>query len=91
MWRRGQLPEPDWPIAGGHVIRVDSRPTLGAKLDYLPPPDFEVKTFADLVLLGMIVTAMPAVDAIPVVVAAPPVVVTYAGVGVPLPRALIAS
>jgi hypothetical protein len=88
-WKKGQTLRPDWPIEEGHVIQVEGRPTVRAKLDYLPPPDFEAKTFADFMVLGMIMTAMPAVNAIPVVVAAPPGIVTYADVPVPLPRGLV--
>jgi 4-hydroxy-tetrahydrodipicolinate reductase len=74
-----------------NVIQVDGRPTVRAKLDYLPPPDFEATTFADFMVLGMIMTAMPAVNAIPVVIAAPPGIVTYADVPVPLPRGWVPS
>jgi hypothetical protein len=88
-WKKGQTLRPDWPIEEGHVIQIDGRPTVRAKLDYLPPPDFEAKTFADFMVLGMIMTAMPAVNAVPVVVAAPPGIVTYADVPVPLPRGLV--
>jgi 2,4-diaminopentanoate dehydrogenase len=59
------------------------------KLDYLPPPDFEATTFADFMVLGMIMTAMPAVNAIPHVVAAPSGVVTYADLPLPLPKGLV--
>ena len=71
-WKKGQTLEPDWPIEEGHVIQVDGRPTVRLKLEYLPPPDFEATTFADFMVLGMIMTAMPAINAIPYVVAAPP-------------------
>jgi len=40
-------------------------------------------------VLGHIMTAMPAVNAIPAVVAAPPGIVTYAEVSLPLPRGLV--
>jgi 2,4-diaminopentanoate dehydrogenase len=90
-WKKGQTLRPDWPIEEGHVIQVDGRPTVRAKLDYLPPPDFEATTFADFMVLGMIMTAMPAVNAIPVVVAARPGIVTYAGLPVPLPRGWVPS
>jgi hypothetical protein len=86
-WRKGQTLEPDWTIREGHVIRVDGRPTVTASLDYLPPPDFEATTFADFMVLGMIMTAMPAVNAIPAVVAAPPGIATYADLPLVLPRA----
>jgi hypothetical protein len=76
-WRKGQALEPDWPIKEGHVITVEGRPTVTATLEYLPPPDFEATTFAEFMVLGMIMTAMPAINAIPHVVAAPPGIVTY--------------
>jgi 4-hydroxy-tetrahydrodipicolinate reductase len=39
-------------------------------------------------ILGHIMTAMPAVNAIPAVVAAPPGIVTYADVVLPVPRGI---
>jgi 2,4-diaminopentanoate dehydrogenase len=88
-WRKGQNLEPSWTIQEGQVIRVDGRPTVTATLEYLPPPDFEATTFADFMVLGMIMTAMPAINAIPYVVAAPPGIVTYTDLPLPLPRGLV--
>jgi hypothetical protein len=88
-WKKGQTLEPDWPIDEGHRIRVDGRPTVMVRLDYLPPPDFEATTFADFMVLGMIMTAMPAINAIPYVVAAPAGIVTYNDLPLPLPRHLV--
>jgi hypothetical protein len=85
-WRKGTTLDPDWPIEGGHVIEIDGRPTVRSTLQFLPPPDFEATSFADFMVLGMIITAMPAVNAIPAVVAAPPGIVTYTDIQVPLPR-----
>ena len=48
-------------------------------------------TFADFMVLGMIMTAMPAINAIPYVVAAPPGIVTYNDLPLPLPRGLVAT
>ena len=64
---------------------------MRVRLEYLPPPDFEATTFADFMVLGMIMTAMPAVNAIPYVVAAPPGIVTYNDLPLPLPRGLVSS
>jgi len=86
-WKKGQTLDPDWPIEEGHVVIVEGRPTVRLKLEYLPPPDFQATTFADFMVLGMIMTAMPAVNAIPYVVAAPPGIVTYTDLPLPLPRA----
>jgi 2,4-diaminopentanoate dehydrogenase len=88
-WKKGQTLDPAWAIEEGHVIQVDGRPTVRCKLEYLPPPDFEATTFAEFMVLGMIMTAMPAVNAIPLVVAAPPGIVTYVDLPLPLPRGLV--
>ena len=85
-WKKGQTLDPDWTIEEGHVIQIDGRPTVRTKLEYLPPPDFEATTFADFMVLGMIMTAMPAINAIPAVVAASPGIVTYIDLPLPLPR-----
>jgi 2,4-diaminopentanoate dehydrogenase len=88
-WRKGQHLDPDWQIDEGWVIQVDGRPTVRTKLEFLPPPDFEATTFADFMVLGMIMTAMPAINAIPRVVAARPGIVTYPELPLPLPRGLV--
>jgi len=85
-WKKGQTLEPDWPITEGHVIQIDGLPTVRTTLEYLPPPDFEATTFADFMVLGMIMTAMPAVNAIAEVVAAAPGIVTYNDLRLPLPN-----
>ena len=90
-WKKGHALEPDWTIQEGHVITVDGRPTVRVRLEYLPPPDFEATTFADLMGLAMIMTAMPAIYAIPYVVAAPPGIVTYNDLPLTLPRGLVAT
>ncbi|MEX2293886.1 MAG: hypothetical protein WD691_08885 [Acidimicrobiales bacterium] len=90
-WRKGQTLEPDWMIREGHVITIAGRPTVQVSFDYLPPPDFEATTFAEFMVLGMIMTAMPAVNAIPAVVTAPPGIVTYTDLPLPLPRHLLSD
>jgi len=85
-WRKGQTLDRDWPIQEGHVIQVDGLPSVKATLEYLPPPDFEATTFADFMVLGMVMTALPAINAIPLVVAADPGIVTYVDLPLPLPR-----
>ena len=42
-------------------------------------------------VLGMIMTAMPAINSIPYVVAAPPGIVTYTDLPLILPRGLVPS
>src|SRR5262249_2001914 len=71
------------------VIEVEGRPTVHTTMQFLPPPDFEATSLADFMVLGHIMTAMPAVNAIPVVVAAPPGIVSYPDLRLPLPRRLV--
>lgn len=88
-WKKGQTLDPDWAIEEGHVITIDGLPTVRTKLEYLPPPDFEATTFQDFMVLGMVMTAMPAINAIPLVVAAPPGIATYTDLPLPLPKGLV--
>lgn len=85
-WRKGAHLDPDWQIADGHVIEIEGLPTVRTTLQFLPPPDFEAETMAEFMVIGHIITAMPAVNAIPLVVAAAPGIVTYNDLPVPLPR-----
>lgn len=85
-WRKGSSLVPDWTITEGHVITIDGRPTVTTRVEYLPPPDFEAETFADFMVLGMIMTAMPAIAAIPYVVAAPPGIASYVNLPMIMPR-----
>jgi hypothetical protein len=90
-WRKGQTLDPDWKIdQDGWVIQVDGRPTVTATIGFLPPPDFEAETMADFMVLGHIMTAMPPINAIPAVVAAPPGIATYNDLPLTLPRGTVA-
>lgn len=88
-WKKGTTLDPDWTIEEGYVIQVDGRPTVRTRLEFLPPPDFQAATFADFMVLGLIMTAMPAINAIPRVVAAPPGIVTYNDLPLAVPRGLV--
>jgi 4-hydroxy-tetrahydrodipicolinate reductase len=88
-WKKALVLEPDWKIQDGYTIEVAGLPTIRSTLQFLPPPDFQVKQLADFMVLGHIMTAMPAVNAIPVVVAAAPGIVSYTNVSLPLPRGLV--
>jgi hypothetical protein len=85
-WKKAPVLEPDWKIADGYTIEVQGLPTIRSTLQFLPPPDFQVKALSDFMVLGHIMTAMPAVNAIPRVVAAPPGIVSYLDLPLPLPR-----
>jgi hypothetical protein len=89
-WRKGQSLEPDFPVEHGYIVQVDGRPSVRTKLEVFPPADFQATTFKDFMVLGMIMTAMPAVDAIPAVCDARPGIVTYSDITLPMPRGLLA-
>src|SRR5215471_9350222 len=88
-WKKAPTLEPDWKIEDGHVIEVQGRPTVRTTMQFLPPPDFEAKSLADFMVLGHIMTAMPAINAVPAVVAARPGIVGYADLRLPLPGGLV--
>lgn len=73
-WKMGAHMEPDWPLRHGYFVEVDGRPTVRSQLQIFPDPGWDEP---DYMGLGMIMTAMPAVNAIPAVCAARPGIVTY--------------
>lgn len=86
-WRKGSTLEPDWIIEkDGWVITIDGLPTVTTTLDFLPPPDFEAQTIEEFMVIGHVITAVPALNAIPVVISARPGIVTYSDLGAPMPR-----
>jgi 4-hydroxy-tetrahydrodipicolinate reductase len=88
-WKKAPVLEPDWTIADGWVVEVAGRPTVRTTVQFLPPSDFQATSLADFMVLGHIMTAMPAVNAIPAVVDASPGIVSYADIKLPLPRGLV--
>src|SRR5262249_19552608 len=88
-WKKAPTLEPDGQREGGYVIEVQGRQTVRTKVQFLPPPDFQAESLGDFMVLGHIMTAMPAVNAIAVVVAARPGIVSYPDLPLPLPRGLV--
>lgn len=67
LWRLGNAMEPDWPVHDGHVVEIKGTPNIKMSLSYFhsaDPDDFNA------------ITANPAVNAIPAVVAARPGIIT---------------
>jgi 2,4-diaminopentanoate dehydrogenase len=83
-WRKGKTLEPDWEVQHGYVVDIQGLPCVNTKLEIYPPKDFVAKSFIDYMVLGMIMTAMPALNAVEAVVGARPGIVTY--LDMPLPR-----
>jgi 2,4-diaminopentanoate dehydrogenase len=77
LWLVGQHHDPDWTprVRHGYFVEVDGSPRVRSQFQILPPKGWDEPDFMGL---GMIMTAMPAVNAIPAVVAAAPGIVTTA-------------
>jgi hypothetical protein len=76
-WRKGRTLEPDWKVEHGYVVNVEGRPNVRTKLTIAPPVDFVAHSLQDYMVLGMVITSLPAVNAVPAVVEARPGIVTY--------------
>lgn len=85
-WRKGRTLEPDWRVEHGYIVEVDGMPAVRTRLEVHPPADFVAHSFSDYMVLGMVMTAMPAINAIPSVCAADPGIVTYLDLPLPAPR-----
>lgn len=77
-WIIGDRIEPAWTVEFGYVIEVAGDPNLRIKLDLWPDADLAKMGVDDFRDIGMRITAVPAVNAIPAVCAAPPGIRTYA-------------
>jgi 2,4-diaminopentanoate dehydrogenase len=77
-WIIGNLIEPAWTVDFGYLVEVAGDPNVRIKLDLWPDGDLAgmgVDEFRDI---GMRITAVPVVNAIPAVCAAAPGLCTYA-------------
>ena len=79
-WRKGQALEPDWPLEHGYLVEVEGQPCVKTRLEIRPPKDFKATSFEDYMQLGMIITSLPAVNAIPAICNAAPGIRTYADI-----------
>ena len=88
-WRKGPTLDPDWQVGMGHTIEISGMPSVTLNVGFLPPADFAATTMEEFMVLGHVMTAVPAVNAIPAVVAAPPGIVTYTDLPLPLPKGFL--
>ncbi|MGA9677048.1 MAG: dihydrodipicolinate reductase [Mycobacterium sp.] len=76
-WTLGSNLEPAWEVGQGFLLELRGNPCVTVRLDILPA-DIESMTIEEMAGTGRLMTAMPAVNAIPLVVSAPPGIITYA-------------
>jgi hypothetical protein len=78
VWVMGDQTEPAWPVEHGYVVEIDGEPKIRTKLEIWPhQEDLSILTADDFHGLGMIITSLPAVNAIEAVCAAEPGIRTY--------------
>lgn len=76
-WTLGTDIEPAWKTLMGYLIEVRADPNVVIRVDFVPQ-NLETAGAKELASVGTTLTAQPAVNAIPAVVAARPGIVTYA-------------
>ncbi len=75
-WTMGDHVTPPKPLANGHVIQVFGMPNMRTVIHCLPPKNHgNPETWMEM---GMIYTALPVTNAVPMIVDAPPGIVTLA-------------
>jgi hypothetical protein len=74
VWKLGERTTPDWPVEHGYVIDIEGNPSFRARIE--PGEHWS----------GSVSTALPLVNAISAICAAPPGIVNYGEL--PLVRAL---
>ena len=77
-WIMGGPVTRPWPIEHAYLLEVRGMPTLKLRMEIHPPKDFKARSPADYMQLGMVITGLPVVNAIPAVCAAAPGIRTYA-------------
>jgi 2,4-diaminopentanoate dehydrogenase len=78
-WLASPLVDPPWTVEHGYRVEVSGDPNLKLTLDIWPTDaDLADLTKATMHSIGMRITAVPVVNAIPAVCAAPPGIATYA-------------
>jgi len=78
-WVMGTKIDPPWKVEHGYLVTVDANPRIRLKLDIWPDlDDLGSLTVGEMHAIGMRITGLPLVNAIPKVCAAPPGIRTYA-------------
>lgn len=77
-WKMGDRVEPDYPLTEGYIVSVKGRPNVDFTLKHSPPEDEPPKDALEAMQMNLITTALPAINAIPAVCAAPAGIRSYA-------------
>ena len=86
QWLKGAPEDAPFKIRHGYYVEIVGEPSVRSQFQIRPGPGWDEP---DYMGLGMIMTAMPAVNAIPAVVAAQPGIATYAMLPLVCARGLV--
>ncbi len=78
VWVMANDLEPAWEVAHAYVVEIDGDPNIRVRYEIWPSQDLATLTTADIHSIGMLITGLPVVNAVPAVVAAEPGIRTYA-------------
>lgn len=76
-WIMGGPVTKEWPIEHAYLLEVRGMPTLKLRMEIHPPPDFRARSPKDYMQLGMVITGLPVVHAIPALCEAASGIRTY--------------
>lgn len=77
-WVMGTDLEPPWRAEHAYLVEVDGDPNIRLRFEIWPDQDLATLTPADMHAIGMRITSLPVINAIPAVCAAAPGLRTYA-------------
>jgi 4-hydroxy-tetrahydrodipicolinate reductase len=77
-WQMTPHTDPSWDIKGCYITQISGDPYVYNKHMIFPKPGVDLSDVASFASIGMTVTGLPALNAIPAVVAAPPGLITSA-------------
>lgn len=64
-WKMGQFIQEPWEIDHAYLLEIQGLPTLKMRVEIRPPKDFAATSLHDYMRLGMVITGLPVVNAIP--------------------------
>lgn len=78
LWAMTRHLEPAWKVEHAYLVDIEGDPNIHTRMDILPEGDLAAMTGADFHAIGMTITGLPSINAIPAVCAAAPGIRTYA-------------
>lgn len=78
VWAMTRDLEPAWQVEHAYLVDIQGDPNIHTRLDILPEQDLAAMTGEDFHAIGMTITGVPSINAIPAVCAAPAGIRTYA-------------